>query len=86
MTPEAVHLQFQGGFSARSVDVQFVADDGTELGRTILYPVDSNALQTLPLAATPVACNAMKLTFRDLSDLFGRVIIYNLDIIGAKRT
>lgn len=79
--PEAVHLQFQGGFSAKSVEIVFIND--ADHASDVIHPHDNNSLQKFAVKGTE--CTSVKLIFKDLSDFFGRVIIYDLDIIGSSK-
>ncbi|XP_048198614.1 nuclear receptor 2C2-associated protein isoform X1 [Perognathus longimembris pacificus] len=85
--PQCIHvsqlqIQFQGGFSSRRGLLE-----GSRRGDTLnkileFYPEDNNSLQTFPVPTTVV--DQLKVTFKDPTDLFGRVVIYHLRVMGEK--
>nr|XP_020669941.1 nuclear receptor 2C2-associated protein [Pogona vitticeps] len=77
-----IQIQFQGGFSSRKCVVQ-----GGRKGEGLLpvaefYPEDTNSLQTFPLGE--VQLEKLKITFENSTDFFGRIVIYQLDVLGEK--
>lgn len=73
-------LQFQGGFSSRTVEVQFLTD-GNCMKSEVVNPIDSNSGQSFTFP--PTAANSFKFTFSEAVDFFGRIILYDIDIIGT---
>lgn len=69
---QSISMTFQGGFVAKRVEV-FSAD---KVLIETLYPQDSNSPQTFSIPA----CRTRSITmlFKEPSDLFGRLTIYNL--------
>ncbi|XP_048198615.1 nuclear receptor 2C2-associated protein isoform X2 [Perognathus longimembris pacificus] len=79
---DQLQIQFQGGFSSRRGLLE-----GSRRGDTLnkileFYPEDNNSLQTFPVPTTVV--DQLKVTFKDPTDLFGRVVIYHLRVMGEK--
>ncbi len=77
--PENLLITFQGGFVGTACIIK-VWHDSTESAIT-LRPVDNNSQQTFALSDLP-ACTNMDIQFTESSDLYGRIIIYGLDIQG----
>ncbi|XP_007570102.1 nuclear receptor 2C2-associated protein [Poecilia formosa] len=78
-----VKLQFQGGFSAKACRLEGCRKDGdfTELSQ--FYPEDNNCLQSFPIQEAPTV-DKVKILFENSTDLFGRIVVYSLDILGEK--
>ncbi|XP_063084107.1 nuclear receptor 2C2-associated protein isoform X2 [Cavia porcellus] len=79
---DQLQIQFQGGFSSRQGHLE-----GSQRGEAlrnivVFYPKDDNSLQTFPVPPTEV--DQLKVTFEDTTDLFGRVVIYHLRVLGRK--
>ena len=97
VVPETIELTFQGGFVGTRAAVQ-VATSSSSTGDarqarewTLLkniYPEDVNRKQRFdvssPTDASPVT--SMKLIFEESSDFFGRITIYDLDVLGRSAT
>ncbi|CAL8083115.1 unnamed protein product [Orchesella dallaii] len=85
---EQLIIQFQGGFAAKSCMLQAIFDsteDPAGTGATNTYqfhPKDSNTSQTFAVHNL-LPCKKFKLTFDSSYDFYGRIIIYNVDIIGS---
>lgn len=82
-----LQLMFQGGFAGQDVAVHVRRPTGDgrpgtwELETAVsIEPEDSNALQRFPCELRGV--DALSLTFARSSDLYGRVVIYRLDVLG----
>ncbi|XP_003413567.1 nuclear receptor 2C2-associated protein [Loxodonta africana] len=77
-----LQIQFQGGFSSRRCRLE--GSQGSQaLFRIVdFYPEDNNSLQTFPIPAAEV--DRLKVTFEDMADFFGRVVIYHLRVLGEK--
>ena len=67
------HIQFQGGFSCKQIDVQ-----SKELTDTIsFYPDDVNEMQIFTLPE-PVGFNTLRLVCLQPTDFFGRIVVYHV--------
>ena len=78
-------LQFQGGFSARTLRVSLLDSDGTTAGEQLFHPEDSNSCQEFPFRVDTV-CTEMRVVFEDFCDFFGRIVVYSLDVRGVCRS
>lgn len=77
----AFQIQFQGGFVGCDCHVE-VGPKNTSLKKTEpFYPEDSNCIQWFKLKNS-VKTKVVRLVFNSSSDLFGRVIVYKLEIYG----
>nr|XP_032824763.1 nuclear receptor 2C2-associated protein isoform X1 [Petromyzon marinus] len=78
-----LHVQFQGGFSGKHCLLQgFVKDDPS---KTLMefYPEDVNSTQVFQVPPSePI--HKLKLILCSSTDLFGRIVIYRLDVRGEK--
>ncbi|KAL4658909.1 nuclear receptor 2C2-associated protein [Arapaima gigas] len=92
-TVSAVHVQFQGGFSARTCRVEGSLKEGTCVNMTDFYPEDNNSLQisfvtSLQSCFFPIQDSSLvdklKIVFENSTDLFGRIIVYSLDVLGER--
>ncbi|KAF2072191.1 hypothetical protein CYY_006488 [Polysphondylium violaceum] len=76
-----LNIMFQGGFVGKDCEVLITTGDSKEFQHcTHFYPKDINATQTFPLNANNV--RQIKILFPTSTDFFGRVTIYQLDILG----
>merc|ERR1712013_876190 len=67
------HIQFQGGFSCKQIDVQ-----SKELADTIsFYPDDVNEIQKFTLPE-PVGFSTLRLVCLQPTDFFGRIVVYHV--------
>mmetsp|Transcript_36457 Transcript_36457/g.75864 ORF Transcript_36457/g.75864 Transcript_36457/m.75864 type:complete len:163 (-) Transcript_36457:455-943(-) len=92
--PTAVCVQFQPGFSAETCTVQFLSKKGT--GRGVEWePIskdedveweDVHQLQRYELTMAPEEkCCAIRLVWEeDFADLYGRIIIYQMQVWGSE--
>jgi len=71
-------IQCQGGFAPKQIDLEKKSADG-EIIETF-FPEDSNAVQTFSLTHGPVVTDNLKFLFPESSDMFGRIIVYQLSI------
>ncbi len=75
-----LRMLFQGGFAGKNCHLE-VSKDGASFEKCFeFYPEDSNKLQTFELERT-VTGKAFKVVFSDSSDFFGRVTIYQLELL-----
>ncbi|ODN01698.1 Nuclear receptor 2C2-associated protein [Orchesella cincta] len=79
---EQLLIQFQGGFAAKSCVLQTISDSKEQTTSFQFFPKDSNTSQTFAVSNL-LPCNKFKLTFESSFDFYGRIIIYNVDIIGS---
>ena len=82
-TLNKVQIQFQGGFSSKKIILQFCDSNKAVIKETILYPKDNNLLQEFSDFES-ISSSSVKILLTDLSDMFGRVIVYQLKLYGSK--
>ncbi|XP_017045370.1 nuclear receptor 2C2-associated protein [Drosophila ficusphila] len=77
-------LQFQGGFAGLKSRVIFYSTDGVQLHEEPFYPEDINSSQVFQVkdTARQKASSKIKLVFESSTDLFGRIIVYNLQLFS----
>ncbi|CAG0881603.1 unnamed protein product, partial [Cyprideis torosa] len=85
---EAISLQFQGGFVGQDCQL-FLASSRNDLTSAsslamTFDPQDCNRKQTFALPSQHSGVRYMRLIFRKSTDFFGRVTIYDLDILGSR--
>uniref|UniRef100_G3MQN7 F5/8 type C domain-containing protein n=1 Tax=Amblyomma maculatum TaxID=34609 RepID=G3MQN7_AMBMU len=79
--PSEVHLQFQGGFAGKEVQIETVDARSGTIALANVFPEDTNALQTFPLQLnTPI--KRLRIVFCTSTDMFGRIVLYHLALIG----
>uniref|UniRef100_A0A672SHC9 Nuclear receptor 2C2-associated protein n=1 Tax=Sinocyclocheilus grahami TaxID=75366 RepID=A0A672SHC9_SINGR len=83
-----LRLQFQGGFSGKSCKLQGSAKEEDLKHIVDFYPEDNNCLQisfqmVFPIQDAPLV-QRLKIVFENSADIFGRIIVYTLDILGEK--
>lgn len=79
---------FQGGFVGTPCSLQIVEggeDQTTWREWTRIFPADVNRSQTFELPAEGVegGIDKLKLVFEKSSDFFGRVTLYDIQILGT---
>lgn len=79
-TVREIQIKFQGGFAGRECFIEG-STDGTFTKIVDFFPDDVNSLQTFKLD-NPQTVKQLKITFNNSCDFFGRITVYNLDIIG----
>ncbi|KAI0785395.1 galactose-binding like protein [Irpex lacteus] len=82
--PRQIALTFQGGFVGRicSIDVQRSGGGKVEWERlTQVFPEDINCKQSFDLPGD-AGVTGMKLVFEESSDFFGRITVYDLQLLG----
>ncbi|KAI0354625.1 galactose-binding like protein [Trametes cingulata] len=90
--PKRVELTFQGGFVGTRCTIEVLlapAERGETRWRTFtrIYPEDVNRQQTFDLVPSEPdlvdrKIESMKLVFEESSDFFGRVTVYDLQVLG----
>ena len=90
MTPKRVELTFQGGFVGTKCSVEAVKPGGGQKWEVLtrIYPEDVNRKQSFDLvpASEPDAerqVEGLKFVFEESSDFFGRVTVYDLQLLGT---
>jgi len=75
-------IQFQGGFAAKEIQLQRVPEAGSANTEVVemFFPEDSNGVQTFSLTHGPVSTDNLRFTFLESTDMFGRIIVYQLGI------
>lgn len=82
-----VALKFQGGFAGSVCKLVLEDDNGEKIHETIFYPDDINDQQKFPINATATAdsqkfsVKKIRIFFEKFTDFFGRLIVYNLEVI-----
>uniref|UniRef100_A0A8C5QES7 Nuclear receptor 2C2-associated protein n=1 Tax=Leptobrachium leishanense TaxID=445787 RepID=A0A8C5QES7_9ANUR len=77
-----IHIQFQGGFSSKACILEGCQKDEEFVKIADFYPEDTNAHQRFTFSEQSV--HKLKITFTNSTDLFGRIIVYHLDLHGHK--
>lgn len=80
--PKRLQLQWQAGFAAESCQIQRKVNDEWEEW-TLLEMEDVHDLQTFELDDAE-ACTALRLTLSEFTDFYGRVIVYQLLVLGTE--
>ncbi|PIL31337.1 hypothetical protein GSI_06035 [Ganoderma sinense ZZ0214-1] len=87
--PKHIELTFQGGFVGTRTLVEVLLS-GEQKWRTLsrIYPEDVNRKQVFDLTVTEAdlvdaQVESVKLVFEESSDFFGRITVYNLQILGS---
>lgn len=91
-------MTFQGGFVGTRCAIDVLpaspsAEDASEdvttaplkakmQHQTHIYPEDVNRRQSFELPASSAAVDQIKIVFEESSDFFGRITIYDLQILG----
>jgi len=76
-----IHIQFQGGFAGKDCKLEIQPTGNGEVITTDFYPEDGNQMQIFEVDSA-VMTKSFKLHFLGSTDFFGRIIIYQLKIIG----
>jgi len=78
-----LQLMFQGGFAGKNCWLETEAADGGELTKfQDFYPEDTNKLQTFKFDSAPTS-RVFRVVFSDSTDFFGRVTIYQMNLISV---
>lgn len=76
---ESLKIQFQGGFAAEEAELTLWTKETIDDKASYpFYPTDSNNLQSFEFKDDRAYTNAL-IVFRKGTDLFGRVIVYQLN-------
>jgi hypothetical protein len=71
-------IQFQGGFASKLINI--TTSNGAKIA---VYPEDSNDVQRFSLQELPdsTTCDGVDIELRELTDMFGRLVVYQIDFI-----
>ncbi|KAH8402268.1 hypothetical protein KR009_010887, partial [Drosophila setifemur] len=77
-------FQFQGGFAGQQSNILMYSEDGAEIHQEPFYPEDINSPQQFQVkdTAREKVCSKIKFVFKSSTDLFGRIIVYNLQLLS----
>ncbi|XP_016992195.1 nuclear receptor 2C2-associated protein [Drosophila rhopaloa] len=77
-------FQFQGGFAGLKSEIIMFSSDGAHLHQEPFYPEDINSPQLFQIkdSARQKDCSKIKFVFESSTDLFGRIIVYNLQLLS----
>lgn len=78
-----IHTQFQGGFVGKECSVEGGLSSSSLTPFGEFYPDDCNALQIFPINSTKWM-KVLKIMFASSTDFFGRIVIYELDVLGCR--
>jgi hypothetical protein len=84
VTLESIAIMYQGGYSSKELCLEVVCGgDTTFVQAETMRPTDTSDLQLFDMVK-PIR-NVQKLALKSLnaSDLFGRIVIYKLDLFGT---
>lgn len=81
---QKLRIQFQAGFAANSCQVLVKTEHSWDVVAQ-WEPEDSHDLQTLEIEHEN-RVTAMKLAFENLTDFYGRVTIYRMEVWGKEAT
>jgi F5/8 type C domain len=92
--PRQLRLQFQAGFSAESCVVQTKVECSEASGGSSWTTVetfelcDAHEVQVCRIQEprTELVCSSLRLVFEDFTDFYGRITIYQLEILGDERS
>lgn len=77
-------IQFQGGFAAKRIEIQFYDDKNNLLHEKTLFCEDINLKQQFAdLCNEQCFAKLIKFNLCECSDFFGRVIVYDLQLRGC---
>jgi hypothetical protein len=86
--PTELHVQFQAGFSAEQTIVFKQSKDGPGYEQIEeLETEDEHGMQVFPLpdgTDEKGATSSIKLVFDEFTDFYGRVIVYQLKVLGKE--
>lgn len=77
-----IQIQFQGGFVGKECCLEGGTSSSSLTPFFEFYPDDFNTLQTFPVTISR-RMKVLKILFSSSTDLFGRITIYKLDVLGC---
>jgi len=81
VTITSIQIQFQGGFSCKQVDLKNMEKTNKPEKFSFLYPEDINNMQMFVLEKS-IFVSTLHILLNKPTDMFGRIIIYNLNFFG----
>ena len=78
VTIDEIKVQFHGGYGCKNMQVDYISKEKTNT--EVFYPQDCHSFQQFKNNSYQV--DSLKITFIQTNDMFGRLIIYSLDVIG----
>lgn len=88
---EEIRIQFQGGFACEECTLYSSSENNEwkEIDNADIEPENINSIQSFPLGEDvdqeDRLCNAVQIGFHSMSDFYGRVIIYKLEVWGEEQ-
>lgn len=85
MIPKRIDLTFQGGFAGTRCIVELAEGGRPWRLLTRIYPEDVNRKQTFEIAPGDMGecgVDSVKIVFEESSDFFGRITVYDLQLLG----
>ncbi|KAL9987163.1 hypothetical protein ACROYT_G001421 [Oculina patagonica] len=76
-----IQIQFQGGFVGKECCLEGGPSSNSLTPFFEFYPDDLNTLQIFPITSSR-RLKVLKLVFKSSTDLFGRITVYKLDVLG----
>jgi len=77
-----IHIQFQGGFVGKECCLEGGPSCNSLTPFFTFYPDDVGSLQIFPITSSR-KLKVLKIVFISSSDLFGRITVYKLDVLGC---
>ncbi|XP_064609183.1 nuclear receptor 2C2-associated protein-like [Liolophura sinensis] len=81
VTLQEMHIRFQGGFAGKECWIE-VEGAENKVDPIKFYPEDSNSLQRFPFPEN-LCCTSVKIVFNTSTDFYGRVTVYQLNLLGV---
>ncbi len=78
-----VRIMFQGGFAGKQCHFELKEHSDSESKTVDFHPEDINKLQSFPLVSDDQQCSSLKIVFNESTDFFGRVTIYQLQLMTS---
>ncbi|CDS39349.1 nuclear receptor 2C2 associated protein [Echinococcus multilocularis] len=79
----SIRIQFQGGFAAEEAILRLWTKETKDSASSYpFHPTNTNSLQSFDFIDTN-ACTNAAIIFKKATDLFGRIIVYQLDLSFA---
>ncbi|KAG0048537.1 Nuclear receptor 2C2-associated protein [Gryganskiella cystojenkinii] len=86
VTIDSIMLMFQGGFVGKTCQLLSWTNGTTFEEIMKFYPEDINPAQSFPVPETAPyrTTSRVKIVFESSTDFFGRITVYQLDILGRE--
>ena len=85
VAPTTILVTFQGGFVGTKCAIQGLVETTSKEWIEVMriFPEDVSRRQSFPFESRDVrAIRALKFVFEESSDFFGRITIYDIDVLG----